>query len=71
VRFMRALVHAPLGGRLWLGLLFWLEERFPRFFWRTGPVSVDRDLQRLAVYISGLPFANPGFSGVMTAINLE
>ncbi len=29
VRFMRALIHPSLGGRFWLRLLFWLEERFP------------------------------------------
>ena len=36
VRFMRALIYAPLGGRLWLRLLFWFEERFPRFFGEKG-----------------------------------
>jgi SAM-dependent methyltransferase len=36
VRFLRALVHAPLGGRLWLRLLFWVEDRFPRFFGEKG-----------------------------------
>lgn len=36
VRFMRALIHRQLGGRLWLKLLFWLEERFPRFFGEKG-----------------------------------
>jgi SAM-dependent methyltransferase len=36
VRFLRAVMHAPLGGRLWLGLLFWLEERFPHFFGEKG-----------------------------------
>jgi SAM-dependent methyltransferase len=36
VRFLRAVVHAPLGGRLWLGLLYWLEERFPHFFGEKG-----------------------------------
>ena len=44
VRFLRALVHAKTGGRLWLGLLFWLEERFPRFFGEKGqyPLIVIR-----------------------------
>ncbi len=36
VRFMRALIHPKLGGRLLLGFLFWLEERFPRFFGESG-----------------------------------
>lgn len=36
VRFLRAVIHGPTGGRLWLRLLFWLEERFPRFFAEKG-----------------------------------
>jgi SAM-dependent methyltransferase len=36
VRFLRAVVHAPLGGRLWLRLLFWFEEQFPHFFGEKG-----------------------------------
>lgn len=36
VRFLRALIHPHLGGRFWLGLLFWLEERFPHFFGENG-----------------------------------
>lgn len=36
VRFMRALIHPWLGGRMWLRILFWLEERFPRFFGENG-----------------------------------
>ncbi|NPV57092.1 MAG: class I SAM-dependent methyltransferase, partial [Anaerolineae bacterium] len=32
VRFLRAVIHAPLAGKYWLRLLFWLEERFPRWF---------------------------------------
>lgn len=44
VRFMRALIHPWLGGRLWLGLLFWFEERFPHFFGEKGkyPLIVIR-----------------------------
>jgi SAM-dependent methyltransferase len=44
VRFLRALVHDPLAGRLWLRLLYWLEERFPRFFAEKGqyPLVVVR-----------------------------
>jgi SAM-dependent methyltransferase len=36
VRFLRSLVHPWLGGRLWLRLLFWLEERSPRWFGENG-----------------------------------
>ncbi|RPJ42890.1 MAG: class I SAM-dependent methyltransferase [Chloroflexi bacterium] len=36
VRFLRAAIHEITGGRLWLRLLFWLEERFPRFFAEKG-----------------------------------
>lgn len=36
VRFLRAVIHSVTGGRLWLRLLFWLEERFPRFFAEQG-----------------------------------
>lgn len=44
VRFLRALVHAPLGGRLFLRLLYNLEERFPRYFGEKGqyPMVVIR-----------------------------
>jgi ubiquinone/menaquinone biosynthesis C-methylase UbiE len=36
VRFLRALVHSKLGGRLWLKLLFWLEDRFPHYLGENG-----------------------------------
>lgn len=36
VRWLRALIHSKLAGKLWLKLLFWLEERFPRFFGEKG-----------------------------------
>ncbi len=44
VRFMRALVHPWLGGRLWLRLLYWLEERRPQYFGENGkyPLIVIR-----------------------------
>ena len=44
VRFLRAVIHSATGGRLWLRLLFWLEERFPRFFAEKGqyPLVVIR-----------------------------
>jgi SAM-dependent methyltransferase len=36
VRFLRAVILPGLGGRFWLKLLFWLEERFPHFFGEKG-----------------------------------
>ncbi len=36
MRFLRALIHPKLGGRYWLRLLFWLEERFPGYFGEKG-----------------------------------
>ncbi|HMN59733.1 MAG TPA: class I SAM-dependent methyltransferase [Anaerolinea sp.] len=36
VRWLRALVHSATGGRLWLRLLFALEERYPRWFGENG-----------------------------------
>ena len=36
VRFLRALIHPRLGGRLLLRSLYWLEERFPNFFGENG-----------------------------------
>lgn len=36
VRFLRALIYRPLGGHLWLRMLYRLEERFPRFFGENG-----------------------------------
>jgi SAM-dependent methyltransferase len=35
-QFLRAFVHRPLLGTLWLRLLFWLEERLPHFLGRVG-----------------------------------
>ena len=44
VRFLRTYVHPSLGGKAFLSLLFWLEERFPRFFGENGqyPLIVIR-----------------------------
>ncbi len=44
VRFLRALIHAPTGGKLALRLLFWLEGRFPHYFGEEGqyPLIVIR-----------------------------
>ena len=36
VRFMRALIHPLLGGRLWLRMLYGLEERYPEYFGEKG-----------------------------------
>lgn len=42
--FMRWLIHPQLGGKAILRLVFWLEERFPRFFGENGqyPLIVIR-----------------------------
>ncbi len=36
VRWMRALIHPKTAGRVWLKFIYWLEERFPRFFGEKG-----------------------------------
>jgi hypothetical protein len=36
VRFMRSVIKPQLGGRLWLKLVFWLEERYPGYFGEQG-----------------------------------
>lgn len=36
VRFLRAVIHPWSGGRLWLWLLFQVEELFPHFFGEKG-----------------------------------
>ena len=46
VRFLRSLVHAWLGGRYWLRLLYWLEERRPGYFGENGQyplIVIHRD----------------------------
>ncbi len=44
VRFLRAVIHQPLGGRFLLKILYNLEERFPRYFGENGqyPLVVIR-----------------------------
>jgi SAM-dependent methyltransferase len=44
VRFLRAVIHQKLSGKLLLRLLFWLEERSPRWFGEKGqyPIVVIR-----------------------------
>ena len=36
VRFMRSVVHEKLAGKLYLRVLFWLEDRFPGYFGKAG-----------------------------------
>jgi ubiquinone/menaquinone biosynthesis C-methylase UbiE len=36
VRWLRALIHPGLGGKLWLRLLYWLEERRPHYYGERG-----------------------------------
>jgi SAM-dependent methyltransferase len=36
VRFLRAVIHGASGGLIWLRLVYWLEERFPRFMGEKG-----------------------------------
>ncbi len=36
VPFLRSVIYPDWGGRTWLKLLFWLEERFPRLLGRIG-----------------------------------
>jgi ubiquinone/menaquinone biosynthesis C-methylase UbiE len=36
VAFLRAVIYPDWGGRFWLKILFWLEERFPRLLGRVG-----------------------------------
>ncbi len=44
VRFLRAVIHSSLGGRFWLRLLYWFEDRFPHYFGEKGqyPLVVIR-----------------------------
>jgi SAM-dependent methyltransferase len=35
-RFLRWLIHPHLGGKAFLRLVFWMEDRFPRFFGVNG-----------------------------------
>jgi SAM-dependent methyltransferase len=36
VRFMRAVIKRALGGRIWLKLVYWFEERFPHYLGENG-----------------------------------
>ncbi len=44
VVFLRSVIHPDWGGRFWLKILFWFEERFPRWLGRIGqyPLIVIR-----------------------------
>lgn len=44
VRFMRAVFHSALGGKIWLRFLYGLEEKFPEYFGVNGqyPLIVIR-----------------------------
>jgi SAM-dependent methyltransferase len=44
VKFLRNMIHPFLAGRLWLRLLYWLEERYPHYFGENGqyPLIVIR-----------------------------
>ena len=46
-RFMRWFVRPQLGGKTFLRFVFWLEERFPRFFGKHGqyPMIVIRKVE--------------------------
>ncbi|HEY5668761.1 MAG TPA: class I SAM-dependent methyltransferase [Anaerolineales bacterium] len=47
VRFLRNFIYPQLGGRLWLRLLYWLEERFPHWLGENGqyPLIVIRKVE--------------------------
>jgi ubiquinone/menaquinone biosynthesis C-methylase UbiE len=36
VRFLRSVIYPDWGGRFWLKVMYWLEERFPRYLGRVG-----------------------------------
>lgn len=47
VRFMRTFIREGRAGRFWLRLLYWLEERFPKFLGENGqyPMVIIRKKQ--------------------------
>jgi len=61
VRWLRALMHTALGGKYCLRLLFWMEERWPKYFGengqypliivRGGTVWGQRGVRRLRVHV--------------------
>jgi len=44
VKFLRAVFHTALGGKFWLRVLFFFEEKFPKYFGENGqyPLIVIR-----------------------------
>lgn len=48
VRFLRSVIYPEWGGRFWLKILYWLEERFPRLLGRIGqyPLVIVRKPER-------------------------
>ena len=44
VKFLRAVFHQALGGKFWLSVLFFLEEKYPKYFGENGqyPLIVIR-----------------------------
>jgi SAM-dependent methyltransferase len=44
VRFLRTLIHPWLGGKIWLRIIYWLEECFPHYLGENGayPLVVVR-----------------------------
>jgi ubiquinone/menaquinone biosynthesis C-methylase UbiE len=44
VKFLRAVFHQALGGKFWLRVLFYLEEKYPKYFGENGqyPLIVIR-----------------------------
>jgi SAM-dependent methyltransferase len=36
VAFLRSVIYPDWGGRFWLKVIYWFEERFPRLFGRIG-----------------------------------
>jgi hypothetical protein len=36
VRFLRSVIHPWLLGKMWLKLLFWLEDRYPVYYGENG-----------------------------------
>jgi len=39
-RFLRAVIQPWLAGRLWLRLVYWLEDRFPHYLGRNGQYPI-------------------------------
>ena len=40
--FLRACIHRRLGGRLWLRLIYWVEETFPHWMGKSGQYALIR-----------------------------